>query len=138
MKSLQLLGLIAIVSLASWSAAAASFKLSPTERAPAATGTVSASQGKGNTNLEIKLEHMARPSDLAPGLTTYVAWVVPGEGKAPVPVAKLLPDKKKNAQVRASTPFQGFSILVTAETTGTPATPSQYVVLRGAVDASAK
>ena len=51
---------------------------------PAATGVVKVQRDKDNGNimLDIKVDHLARPSTLSPPATGYLVWVRPKEGDA--------------------------------------------------------
>ena len=47
-------------------------------RVPASEGTVNATEGdNGNTKLEIRVKHLAHPSQMASDAKIYVVWVQP-------------------------------------------------------------
>ena len=49
---------------------------------PAATGTVKVQRDKdnGNIKVDIKVDHLARPSSLTPSASTYLVWIRPNGG----------------------------------------------------------
>src|SRR5436305_14260620 len=60
------------------------FHMTADQSVPAASGIVHAQRDKdnGNTKLDIKVNHLARPSNLTPPATTYLVWVRPTDGDA--------------------------------------------------------
>jgi hypothetical protein len=108
------------------------YALMPADRAPAATGIVEVgSTDDGNRELAISVEHLPRPSELDPKLTTYVVWIDPGEGE-PMAVGQLKVNADREAEADFATPpFQAFDLMVTAEPSATPTKPSGMVVLQG-------
>lgn len=60
------------------------FQMTNNPALPAASGTVHAQWDKnnGNTKLDIKVENLARPSNLSPPANAYVVWVRPHDGSA--------------------------------------------------------
>src|SRR5690348_2853402 len=55
------------------------YRMTASSAVPAATGTVKVTRDKdnGNTDLEIKVEHLAKPANLTPAEGSYVVWVRP-------------------------------------------------------------
>src|SRR3954464_1983138 len=70
------------------------YALMPADRVPAAMGTVKVSTTDDeNKKLDIKVQHLPRPAELDPSLTTYVVWIDPGKGHEAFPVGQLQIDK---------------------------------------------
>jgi hypothetical protein len=114
----------------------ANFALQPGQKSPAAEGKLNVKKASGNNEkLTLKVQHLAEPSAMAPGMTTYVAWIDAGPKHPVQPLGALkVNDKKREGEIEALTPFKTFDIYVTAENSATPAKPSQYVVLQGRID----
>src|SRR5579883_101972 len=73
-------------------------RLSNRGLAPAAAGTVITNNDKnGNTEVEVKVEHMATPQALTPAANAYVVWVQP-RGESPQNVGVL----RVNSDLKAS------------------------------------
>jgi hypothetical protein len=110
------------------------YALMPADRTPAATGVVKVSSSDDeNKKLDISVQHLPRPAELDPSLTTYVVWIDPGQGHDPIPVGQLQIDKDREAKEAFTTPFSQFDLMVTAERNATPAKPSDNVVLEGRI-----
>jgi hypothetical protein len=98
---------------------------------PAATGTARARTDKpnGNTNLQIKVAHLANPSALTPPANVYVVWVRPRGGDATRQGAMGL-DNKLNGELKVVTTLKDFELFITAEQNETVTVPSEAEVLR--------
>jgi len=108
------------------------FSLAPDARTPGAAGKVQISaDGNGNTLLRVGVQYLAPPANLEPRLTTYVVWIRPSAGRQYTNVGQLTAAENRSGTLAATTPFQDFGVLVTAEQSGTVNEPSQYVGLRG-------
>ncbi|HLK92669.1 MAG TPA: hypothetical protein VKZ18_22440, partial [Polyangia bacterium] len=91
---------------------------------PSAQGKVEvAAADKGNHDVKVETKHLAPAETAFPGMSTYVVWLKPAEGK-PINVGVLTPDKKMNAELKTRTPFTTFEIMVTAENGAQPLQPS--------------
>jgi hypothetical protein len=85
---------------------------------PASEGTIEATDGdNGNTNLAIRIEHLAPPAKVASGTTVYVVWIQP-EGSAWQSVGKLLLDDDLAGSLDAVTSYRRFEGKVTPEPNG--------------------
>ena len=126
----------ALVLLLASTAAADSFRLRPSSRTPEAAGVIDIKQtSNANEKLTVKVEHLPPPASLAPDLRTFVVWIDPGRGRAPMPVGQILIDEKhRSGEVVTVTAFERFEVLITAESVATPTRPSQHVILQGGVD----
>jgi hypothetical protein len=124
-------GLTLLVTSAAY---ADSFDLRHGPRTPAAAGKVDFDKGdKGNNKVSVKAQYLAIPRDVDPKANTYVVWIDPGQGRGPMPVGTIAPDKNREGKLDMSTPYSEFDVLITAESSPTPAQPSSVVILRGHV-----
>src|SRR6478752_5567847 len=73
-----------LMLLAVWPLSSAKeFRMTSGVGVPAAMGTVKAQRSKdnGNIKLEIRVDHLARPSSLTPSANSYLVWVRPNGGE---------------------------------------------------------
>ncbi len=123
-----------VVSLVGAAAYADTFNLHHGQRTPAAEGKVDfGKDSNGNYKASIDAKYLAKPQDLGGGMNTYAVWIEPGQGRAPQLVGTLTPDKNREAKLDIMTPFPSFNMMITAESSSTPAQPSNDVILRGHV-----
>ena len=100
---------------------------------PSAQGKVQiATDDKGNRDLKIETKHLAPAETAFPGMSTYVVWLKPEDGKA-INIGVLAPDKKLNAELDTKTPYTDFKIMVTAENGPQPLFPGLKEVLSAKV-----
>lgn len=102
---------------------------------PAASGTVRAQRDKqnGNTKLDIKVRHLARPSTLTPPATTYIVWVRPNGGDA-VKEGSIGVDKKDlDGELHVTTVSKDFDVFITPEQSSTVTMPSSMEILKAHV-----
>ncbi len=104
------------------------------ERAvPSAQGKVEVATGdKGNRDLKIETKHLAPAETAFPGMSTYVVWLKPEDGK-PINIGVLSPDKKMNAKLETTTPYTSFEIMVTAENSAQPTRPGTTEVMNAKI-----
>ncbi|HEX6278142.1 MAG TPA: hypothetical protein VFZ53_34090 [Polyangiaceae bacterium] len=104
-------------------------------RTPAADGGISFERGdNGNTEVEVKVKHLAPPGRLAPDATIYLVWVdVEGVGVQSVGALEL--DDDLVGELEFVTPHRVFRVFVTPEASRTVATPSHRAVFSADVDA---
>jgi hypothetical protein len=104
---------------------------------PAAQGTVHTDKDRnGNTEVEVKVKHIATPAKLTPPAQYYVVWVQE-RGQAAVALGELRVNAEDAAaSLKGSTPAKVFDIFITAENERTPQAPSTVEILRGQVDRS--
>jgi hypothetical protein len=96
---------------------------------PSAIGRVQVATGdKGNRDLRVEASHLAKPDSKFDGASTYVVWLKPSQGH-PVNIGVLTPDKNENAKLETTTPFTTFEVMVTAEASPQPTSPSSHEVL---------
>lgn len=132
----SILGLLSLIMLCAASAAwARSYTLQPTSVAPGATGTIDAKAQKagGNTNVTVKVDHLARPALLTPPANEYVVWVKGDNGQAMNQGVLTVGDNEKG-ELKMTTTSAKFEVLITAEKEAHPKTPSSRVVLSTQVE----
>jgi hypothetical protein len=96
---------------------------------PGAQGKVQvAKEDNGNRDLKVEAQHLAPPDKAFPGMSTYVVWLKPQNGQ-PLNIGVLNPDKDRKAELKTTTPFTSFEILVTAENGPTPMQPGSNEVM---------
>ncbi len=101
---------------------------------PAAQGTVHTDNDRnGNTGIEVKVNHLARPHDLAPGYSTYVVWVRP-PGQQPINIGELGVNDNLQGTLHSDTPYKKFDIFVTPENNPRAEAPSGPELLRATVN----
>jgi hypothetical protein len=107
--------------------------LSATE-VPASKGTVSATKGKNdNTNVTIRVKHLAPASKISPEATTYVVWIEPRNG-AMQNVGAMILDKNLVGVFNTVTPHRRFKVSVTPEPSGKVAQPTHEPVFTSEVE----
>jgi hypothetical protein len=108
-------------------------RVSSTAIAPAATGIVNhATDRNGNTEVELKVEHLAKPQALTPAKSHYIVWVQLSGGLA-ANVGELRVNDDLAGSLKFTTPYRSFQVSVTAEDSEMAARASTMEVLRGNV-----
>jgi len=109
-------------------------KLTNTGLAPAAEGKIITDNDRnGNTGIEIHVKHMATPQSLTPARQTYLVWVQP-RGKDPELLGALRVNSDLEGSLKAATTYKDFEVIITAEDSMKPDTPSSAVILKGTVE----
>lgn len=109
-------------------------RLTNTGTAPAAEGKIITDNDRnGNTGIEIEVKHMATPQSLTPAKQTYLVWVQP-RGKDPELLGALRVNSDLQGSLKAATTYKDFDVLITAEDSVKPDTPSSMVILKGTVE----
>jgi hypothetical protein len=108
-------------------------KLRPGTADPSAVGTVNYNHDRnGNIAMDIKVDHLAPPTNLQPVRQVYVVWVqAPGQPPENKGLLKVNGDQK--GELKILSPHQAFDLFVTAEDTPSVSAPSGPEVLRGTV-----
>jgi outer membrane protein OmpA-like peptidoglycan-associated protein len=108
------------------------------------TGLMSAANGEakvqartGATTVEMQISNMAQPSTLGTEFLTYVLWAVSPEGRTSN-LGEILINNDGQGKLNATTPFQTFSLFVTAEPYFAVRVPSEMVVLQNELQPGAK
>jgi len=101
---------------------------------PASEGTVKATLGdNGNTNLSIRVKHLAPPFKVQPDATVYVVWIQqPDQPRQNIGALTL--NKDLEGRLDTVTPFRRFSVMVTPEPGGQVDQPSHEAVFTASVD----
>jgi hypothetical protein len=106
------------------------YHFAPTSIDPSAAGDVDLSKDKnGNTNVSLRVEHLAKPALLTPPANLYVVWFQE-PGSEPANEGQLQVGNDLRGQLKTTTPLHKFDIFVTAEMDPTVKTPSDQIVLR--------
>ena len=125
--ALTLLCTVATFSVAAW---AKNFRLAATSVDPSATGVVDTDTDKnGNTTVDLKAEHLAKPGMLTPPANAYVLWFEQ-QGADPESQGLLRVGDDLKAETKVTTPYHNFDIFITAESDPSTHTPSDQVLLR--------
>lgn len=104
-------------------------ELPPSSDLPAATGEVKVSKDdNNNTRLDLKVQHFAPPQRLQPPKSLYVVWVKTPNGEMHN-VGQLNVNDDLEGELKATTPYEVFVVVITAENFATVTQPSQQVVL---------
>ncbi len=100
---------------------------------PAAKGSVQIGKDRnGNTEVKLKVEHLAKPSALSPSQEHYIVWLQ-DKGSGPENQGELRVDEKLEGTFQTVTPLKNFDLFVTGENDGTVKSPSGPEVLRASV-----
>lgn len=133
MKNLLLVGLL----LAIWpfSSGGKIYHMTANNDVPAASGTVRAKVDKdnGNTQLDVKVKSLARPTTLTPPGNVYVVWVQLQDGEAHK-VGVIRVDNDLNGELKGTTTAKNFEIFITAEQSESVNAPSSRELLRAHVN----
>lgn len=125
---------IAIAFLLTTAAWSREDKLTNTGLDPSAQGTVVTSTDRnGNTEVEVKVKHLARPQALVPPRQAYLVWVQP-RGAQPELLGALKVNDDLEGSLKATTPQKNFEVLITAEDALKADVPSSNILLRGTVE----
>lgn len=82
---------------------------------PAAQATVTTRIGdNGNTKFDIKVQDLAKPSNLTPPENVYVVWVQPPQ-QAAMNQGQIRVDNSLNGQFTSQAPYKRFKVFITAE-----------------------
>jgi hypothetical protein len=105
-------------------------QMNPTTSVPAAQGHADISHDdNGNTVVDLKVKHLARPENLSPPGTVYVVWFQPN-GQPAQNQGVLRVDSDLNGELKSTTPLKNFDIVVTAEPGPTVSAPTGAEIMR--------
>ena len=94
-------------------------KLNTSSEIPAAEASVKFERTRNdNTEIDLRVKHLADPEKLTPPAQTYVAWVRADKDEAPQNIGGLVVDDKLNGKLKTVTPMHSFELFVTAEASG--------------------
>lgn len=112
---------------------AKTYHMSATQIVPAAAADVDVGKERnGNTQVELKAKHLAKPGLLSPPANFYVVWFQQ-QGSPPQNQGALVIGKNLKGELKSTTPLRNFNVFVTGETDSQTKTPSDQVVLRATV-----
>jgi hypothetical protein len=113
--------------------------LRPGERAPATKAEVKIDRKDdrrtGNRELSLDIDHLPPPTELGTELTTFVVWLAPHGSDRAQNVGELAynPDRRRGT-LDVVTPYDQFTIWVTAEPAPNPLDRGDVVVASGILD----
>ncbi len=91
-------------------------QMTPSQQTPAATGTIKVKNGKNqNTDITIKVEHLAEPAALQHPKDVYVVWFQPN-GQQPKNEGQIMIQSNRTGEMRTQTSYKHFEAFITAET----------------------
>jgi hypothetical protein len=109
------------------------FSLTASSKVPAASGEINAKTDKNdNTEVELKVQNLAKPGSLTPPATSYVVWFE-SQGLPPENEGELKVGDNLKGEVKDTTPSKNFDVVVTAESDPLAKSPSDDVILRAKV-----
>ncbi len=101
-----------------------------TEVAPATMADIRIGKTEGAQTVVVDARHLAPPDRLGAGLSQYAVWIIPA-GMEPILAGTLAYDREqRTGRLQATTPFEVFEVVVTAEGDGIARAPRGPVVLR--------
>ena len=136
---MSMIGLAAVVMVAAGGGCATPpmLTIKGTPMAPAAIAHLSYQRDQNrNTQVDLRVDHLAPPPKIDPSLTTYVVWVAPIFGGQYEPRGALQVDQNRSGAIRFITPLDRFKVVVTAENNPMVHQPGPRVVMQGMVDAT--
>ena len=129
-RSVLLCGVALALVPAGW---AKQYHMTASTTVPGAKGELNVGKEKnGNVQIELKADHLAKPSRLTPSATTYVVWLQE-EGSQPQSQGELKIGGDLKGELKTATPLHNFKLFVTAETDARAKVPSEQEVLRATV-----
>jgi hypothetical protein len=103
---------------------------------PAAAATADLTHDRnGNTIVELRVKHLAKPENLTPAKKVYVVWIQP-TGSSPIKEGQLQVNNNLETRFRTPTTYKDFSIFLTAEDSAAVEQPTGQEVLRSQVTRS--
>jgi hypothetical protein len=94
---------------------------------PEIRGEATVDSRRGSTVIDAKLEKLQAPTRFGPEYLTYVMWAITPDGRA-VNLGEIVANHSNKARLHASTEFQAFGLIVTAEPYFAVTQPSSVVV----------
>jgi hypothetical protein len=131
--------LLSAVLLVASACASQTRQLAPGERTPAAKAEVkidrNAVRRTGNSQLNLDVEHLPPPAQLGDDLTTFVVWLAPQGGKEPQNLGQLnYNPSSREGSLAITTPYEQFTLWVTAERASNPIERSDHIIASGEFD----
>lgn len=115
----------------------AAVETSPTQVAPAAEASIDVRPRTGANAVDLSVAHLPPPERLGSGLSHYAVWFRAPYQRGAVFAGLLNFDRESRVgALHATTPYDDFQVLVTAEAGMTPRAPQGPVVVQGSVRAN--
>ena len=113
------------------------FPMTTSSQVPAASGTVKVQKDKtnGDLKLDIKVKHLARPSNLTPPAEFYIVWIQPKDGSA-VKQGAIGVNNHLDGEFKVETVSKNFQVLITAEQSKNVTSPSGTELMHADVSMS--
>jgi hypothetical protein len=109
------------------------YPLAATPVVPGAKGYVDIGQDKnGNTEVELKVEFLPKPSSLTPPAENYIVWFRQ-QGSEPEAHGQLKVNDNLRGEFKTTTNLKNFDVIVTAETERAPKVPTGPEVLHATI-----
>ncbi|MGH9572064.1 MAG: hypothetical protein ACRD40_00825 [Candidatus Acidiferrales bacterium] len=132
-KGIRLIFAVISVCAMAMSVWAKKFALTASHAVPAATGTVETHLDKnGNTAVDIKVHHLARPANLTPPATVYIVWFQQS-GSEPQKEAELKVSDNLDGELKTTTQWKTFDLIISAESDPAAKLPSDNQVMRTSI-----
>lgn len=130
MNCKPLVGTVIAAVLLLGTACSRKVRMTPATSVPAAMGVAKLKKDKnGNTIVDLKVQHLARPDSLTPPQSVYIVWIQPRGGQV-MKEGVLRVDDNLRGEFKTPAPSHNFDIFVTAESGPTVTQPSGPEVLR--------
>jgi hypothetical protein len=113
--SIAILTLVALTcTTAAW---ARKYTLTTSTAVPAAKGEIDTKTDKnGNTQIDLKVEHLAKATGLTPPGTAYVIWFQQAGSADPQNEGQLQVGNNLKGQFKSVSPMKNFEVFATVET----------------------
>jgi hypothetical protein len=125
--------LVALVVFAGFGCGTLKYEVAGTARAPGADCKVVSEPNKsqGNSKIELRAENLPPPDRLQPGTTAFVVWQRKNDSTPWQRVGALQYDKgKRRGTLEATVPEVKYELVITAENTSSPGSPSGNVMFQ--------
>jgi len=104
---------------------------------PSADGNAKVRSKRGTIEVEAEFGNLQNPTTFGAEYLTYVLWAISPEGRA-ANLGEVLVGDNNRSKLKATTEFQAFALVVTAEPYYAVRQPSNVVVLENVVNADTK
>ena len=99
------------------------------EVVPSAEASLQVNEDSNNNyEIELEVQNLAKPDRLTPARRNYVVWMVTKK-QGTINLGNLNVNKKGNATLETSTPYEPIRVFITAEDDKKPVIPSTQIVL---------
>ncbi len=83
----------------------------------------------GNTHLEVAVEYLAQPQNVAKGATVYVVWATLRPGSQAQNIGAMKVGDERSGKLATTTPLAEFDLRITPESTPTVEAPTGPTVM---------